>query len=124
MLDAGLAADGRQRTQELRMADPRIIKKYPNRRLYDTTESRYITLEDVRRLVAEGKSFTVTEQRSGRNITRLVLLQVISELEQESPRILSEPLLLALVQSYNAPDNTQLVTELESTLRRFRARPG
>ncbi len=106
------------------MADPRIIKKYPNRRLYDTTESRYITLEDVRRLVAEGKSFTVTEQRSGRNITRLVLLQVISELEQESPRILSEPLLLALVQSYNAPDNTQLVTELESTLRRFRARPG
>jgi len=105
------------------MAEPRIIKKYPNRRLYDTTESRYITLEDVRRLVAEGKSFTVVEQRTGRNITRLVLLQVISELEQENARILSEPLLMMLVQSYNNPDSTQLVTELETTLRRSRNQP-
>lgn len=105
------------------MAEPRIIKKYPNRRLYDTTESRYITLEDVRRLVAEGKSFTVVEQRTGRNITRLVLLQVISELEQENARILSEPLLMMLVQSYNNPDSTQLVTELETTLRRSRSQP-
>ncbi|HTP63516.1 MAG TPA: polyhydroxyalkanoate synthesis regulator DNA-binding domain-containing protein [Burkholderiales bacterium] len=105
------------------MAEPRIIKKYPNRRLYDTTESRYITLEDVRRLVAEGKGFTVVEQRTGRNITRLVLLQVISELEQESARILSEPMLMMLVQSYNNPDNIQLVTELETTLRRSRNAP-
>ena len=69
------------------MAEPRVIKKYPNRRLYDTTESRYITLADIRRLVAEQVAFNVIDKKSQQDITRSILLQVIAELEQrgESP---------------------------------------
>ncbi len=59
----------------------RLIKKYPNRRLYDTERSRYITLDDVRGLVLEGEEFRVEDTRSGEDVTRGILLQLI--LEQE-----------------------------------------
>jgi polyhydroxyalkanoate synthesis repressor PhaR len=65
------------------MTEPRTIKKYPNRRLYDTEESRYITLSDIRRLVVEDLPFTVIDQKSGEDITRSILLQVISEEETQ-----------------------------------------
>ena len=61
------------------MSSARIIKKYPNRRLYDTDESRYITLADVRALVIAKKDFVVIDKKSGDDITRTILLQVISE---------------------------------------------
>lgn len=61
------------------MNEPRLIKKYPNRRLYDTKRSCYITLQDVRALVAGETPVRVLEQRSGLDITRPVLLQVITE---------------------------------------------
>jgi polyhydroxyalkanoate synthesis repressor PhaR len=63
------------------MSDIRIIKKYPNRRLYDTEISSYVTLEDVRQLIMEGESFEVRDARSGNNLTRSVLLQIIAENE-------------------------------------------
>ena len=63
-------------------ADTRIIKKYPNRRLYDTEASRYITLSEVRELILAEKPFVVLEQKSGEDVTRSILLQII--LEQES----------------------------------------
>ena len=63
------------------MSEIRIIKKYPNRRLYDTEISSYVTLEDVRQLIMEGESFEVRDARSGNNLTRSVLLQIISENE-------------------------------------------
>ncbi|MCY3751586.1 MAG: polyhydroxyalkanoate synthesis regulator DNA-binding domain-containing protein, partial [Gammaproteobacteria bacterium] len=56
----------------------RIIKKYPNRRLYDTEISRYITLEDVRKLVLNGIEFQVTDVKTEEDLTRSVLLQIIS----------------------------------------------
>jgi polyhydroxyalkanoate synthesis repressor PhaR len=59
-----------------------LIQKYPNRRLYDRAESRYITLEDVRNLVLSGASFTIQDQRSQADITRATLLQVLLEGEQ------------------------------------------
>jgi len=66
------------------MSEPRLIKKYPNRRLYDTELSRYITIDDVRGLIAARTQPRIIEQRSGRDITRSVLLQVIAEQEQGS----------------------------------------
>src|SRR6201981_1958887 len=61
------------------MNEPRTIKKYPNRRLYDTVESRYITLADIRRLVIERIDFVVVDKKSQEDITRSTLLQVIAE---------------------------------------------
>ncbi len=63
------------------MSDPRVIKKYPNRRLYDTVESRYITLADVRKLVVDRIDFVVIDKKSQNDITRSILLQVIADQE-------------------------------------------
>src|SRR5512132_3574696 len=60
---------------------PRIIRKYPNRRLYDTVESRYVTLADIRRLVVERIDFVVLDRKTQQDITRSILLQVIAEQE-------------------------------------------
>ena len=62
---------------------PRIIRKYPNRRLYDTSESRYVTLADVRRLVIDGIDFVVPDRKSQQDITRSILLQILAEQESE-----------------------------------------
>ena len=59
------------------MPSMRVIKKYPNRRLYDTEISSYITLEDVRQLIVDGEAFVVRDARSGNDITRPVLMQII-----------------------------------------------
>ena len=61
------------------MSEARVIKKYPNRRLYDTEESRYITLSDIRRLVLDKVDFVVIDKKSQADITSSILLQVISE---------------------------------------------
>ena len=67
----------------------RILKKYPNRRLYDTEESVYVTLEDVRQMVLKNISVQVVDSKSGADLTRSVLLQIIAEQEGEG----HEPLL-------------------------------
>ncbi|MGD8643601.1 MAG: polyhydroxyalkanoate synthesis regulator DNA-binding domain-containing protein, partial [Chromatiales bacterium] len=63
------------------MAEPRIIKKYPNRRLYDTEESRYITLADVQQLLRKGLDLKVVDSQSGDDITRSILIQIITDQE-------------------------------------------
>lgn len=84
----------------------RTIKKYPNRRLYDTVESRYITLADVRKLVVEKVEFVVLDKKSGDDITRSILLQVISEQEQQGEAIMSRDFLSEIIRSYgNAVPN-------------------
>ena len=60
------------------MDDPRIIKKYSNRRLYDTVEKKYVNSSEVRQLVLDGVEFVVTDVTTGDDITRQVLLQVIA----------------------------------------------
>ena len=57
------------------MSAIRIIKKYPNRRLYDTEISSYITIEDVRQLIVDGESFEVRDAKTGEDLTRQVLLR-------------------------------------------------
>ncbi|MEM6708073.1 MAG: polyhydroxyalkanoate synthesis repressor PhaR [Pseudomonadota bacterium] len=59
------------------------LKKYPNRRLYDTTDSRYVTVDDVRKLIIRGESITVEDSKDGTDITRSVLLQILSEQEAQ-----------------------------------------
>ena len=78
----------------------RIIKKYPNRRLYDTEISSYITLEEVRQLVLDGESFEVRDARSGKDLTRTVLLQIIAEHEEHGQPMLSTELLTGIIGFY------------------------
>lgn len=61
------------------MSDPRVIKKYENRRLYDTVESRYVNLEEVAKLVRDGTDIKVVDTKSGQDLTRSVLTQIIVE---------------------------------------------
>ncbi|MDY6992992.1 MAG: polyhydroxyalkanoate synthesis repressor PhaR [Pseudomonadota bacterium] len=83
------------------MSAPRIIKKYPNRRLYDTAISSYITLEDVKKLVRGHVAFCIQDAKTGVDITRLILLQIILEQEEvgEQP-IFSSEVLEQLIRFY------------------------
>ena len=79
----------------------RVIKKYPNRRLYDTSQSCYVTLEDVRKLVLTGDEFQVVDSRSKDDITRSVLLQIISEQEShDGMPLFSDRVLQQLIRFY------------------------
>ncbi len=82
------------------MAATRIIKKYPNRRLYDTEISSYITIEDVRQLILDGEEFEVRDAKSGDDLTRSVLLQIIADKEQDGEPMLSTQLLSQLIRFY------------------------
>ena len=61
----------------------REFKKYPNRRLYDLEQSRYVTVDDVRKLILRGDSIHVTDSKDGTDITRQILLQILAEQEAE-----------------------------------------
>ena len=78
----------------------RTIKKYPNRRLYDTEISSYITLEEVRQLVLDNETFEVRDAKSGDDLTRSVLLQIISEHEEKGQPMLSPQLLSQIIRFY------------------------
>jgi polyhydroxyalkanoate synthesis regulator protein len=75
-----------QAVQPQRAESPtvRILKKYPNRRLYDTVQSCFVALEDVKRLVLSGEPFEVHDSKTGEVITRSVLLQIIAEQDADS----------------------------------------
>jgi polyhydroxyalkanoate synthesis repressor PhaR len=78
----------------------RVIRKYPNRRLYDTVESRYVTLADIRRLVVERIDFVVLDRKSQQDITRSILLQVIAEQEGGGESLMSRDFLSQVIRSY------------------------
>jgi len=79
------------------MTEPRIIKKYPNRRLYDTEISSYITLEEIRQLVLDDEEFEVRDAKTGENLTRSVLLQIISEYEDRGQPMFTTKLLSQII---------------------------
>ena len=99
------------------MSEPRVIKKYPNRRLYDTVESRYITLADIRRLVTEGIDFVVIDKKSQDDITRSILLQVIAEQEHVGEPLMSQDFLSQIIRSYGSAMQSFVGTYLEQSLR-------
>ena len=78
----------------------RIIKKYPNRRLYDTEDSKYITLDDVKQLVLAGVDFCVKDVKTDEDLTRNILLQIISEQEHDGEPFFSTELLTQIIRSY------------------------
>ena len=82
------------------MTANRVIKKYPNRRLYDTEISSYITIEDVRQLIVDGEDFEVRDAKTGEDLTRQVLLQIITEHEQDGQPMLSTQLLSQIIRFY------------------------
>ena len=82
------------------MATDRIIKKYPNRRLYDTAISKYVTLEDISRLVKDGTRFHIVEAKTGEDITRPILLQIIVEQEEKGEPIFTADLLQQIIRTY------------------------
>ena len=100
------------------MSQTRVIKKYPNRRLYDTEESRYITLAAVKDLVMNKVDFEVIDKKSGEDITRTILLQVISEQEQQGDAIMSEDFLAQIIRAYGSvvPDFVTKYLEQSMTL--------
>jgi polyhydroxyalkanoate synthesis repressor PhaR len=101
------------------MSDPRVIKKYPNRRLYDTVESRYITLADVRRLVVEKIDFVVVDKKNNADITRSILLQVIAEQEHLPEPILTQDFMVNVIRSYGGNAQSAVSGHLEQTLKHF-----
>jgi polyhydroxyalkanoate synthesis repressor PhaR len=101
------------------MSEPRVIKKYPNRRLYDTIESRYITLADVRRLVLERIDFVVVDKKNNVDITRSILLQVIAEQEHLPEPVLSQDFMVGVIRAYGTAMQSQVSPVLESSLRQL-----
>ncbi len=82
------------------MNEERVIKKYANRRLYDAVASRHVTLEDLKKLIVEGHQIKVVDDKSGEDLTRQILLQIISDQEQFGQPLLSTPTLEALIRFY------------------------
>ena len=101
------------------MSEPRVIKKYPNRRLYDTVESRYITLADVRRLVVERIEFVVVDKKNNADITRTILLQVIAEQEHLAEPILSQEFMVNVSRAYGTSVQGVGSGGLEQTLKQI-----
>jgi polyhydroxyalkanoate synthesis repressor PhaR len=101
------------------MSDERVIRKYANRRLYDASQSRHITLVDIRNLVVAGVRVKVIEDKTNEDITRLILLQVIADQEQFGRPILSTALLETLIRFYGNSLQTFLSAYLEKSVETF-----
>ena len=99
-----------------KMKNIRIIKKYPNRRLYDTEDSKYITLEDISVLVTENKEFVVIDSKTESDLTRNILLQIIIEKEQSSIPIFSTKVLTQIIRSYKNQLQQHIGNKLEKTI--------
>lgn len=96
-----------------------VIKKYANRRLYNTASSQYVTLEDLSALVHEGVDFTVVDAKSGEDLTRSVLTQIIFEQENKGENLLPIAFLRKLISFYGGQVQSLLPTYLEASLKSF-----
>ena len=97
----------------------RLIKKYPNRRLYDTKTSAYITLIDVRNLVLAFESFKVMDAKTGEDLTRSILLQILVEEEAEGVPLFSTELLSQILRVYGHAMQGMLGKYLETNIKSF-----
>ena len=95
------------------MKPERLIRKYSNRRLYDTSGSRHVTLDDLRQLVVAGEKIKVVDDKSGEDLTRSVLLQIIAEQEQFGLPVLSSELLEMIIRFNGGPMQALLTRYLE-----------
>ena len=103
------------------MSEERIIKKYANRRLYDTERSVYVTLADVRELVTSGVEFVIQEDSTGEDITRQILLQVISEQENGGQPMFTKELLAQMIRFYGGAYQSMFTDYMNRTMQMFTA---
>lgn len=96
-----------------------IIKKYANRRLYDTGRSSYVTLDDLCEMIQEGHNFVVVDAKSGEDITRSVLAQIIVDQESESENLLPTNFMRTLISFYGNNVKAMVPSYLEQTLDNF-----
>jgi polyhydroxyalkanoate synthesis repressor PhaR len=102
------------------MATPvRLIKKYPNRRLYDTQTSTYITLADVKQLVLDHENFQVIDAKSGEELTRPILLQIILEEEAGGVPMFSAQMLSQVIRFYGNAMQGMMGSYLEKNIQAF-----
>ena len=97
----------------------RIIKKYPNRRLYDTTTSTYITLTEVKQLVMDSAAFQVIDAKTGDDLTRSILLQIILEEEAGGAPMFTEAVLGNIIRFYGHAMQGFMGTYLEKNVQMF-----
>ena len=97
----------------------RLIKKYPNRRLYDTQTSAYITLADVKQLVLESEDFKVLDAKSGEDLTRSILLQILLEEEAGGAPLFSSIMLSQIIRFYGHAMQGMMGSYLEKTMGAF-----
>ena len=98
---------------------PRIIKKYPNRRLYDTTTSTYITLNDVKGLVLKHVEFRVVDAKTNEDLTRSILLQIILEEENAGVPMFSSDMLSQIIRFYGHAMQGMMGSYLEKNIQTF-----
>ncbi|MBN9428952.1 MAG: polyhydroxyalkanoate synthesis repressor PhaR [Burkholderiales bacterium] len=97
----------------------RLIKKYPNRRLYDTQTSAYITLADIKLLVLDNEDFKVVDAKSMEDLTRQILLQIILEEEAGGAPLFSSAMLAQIIRFYGHAMQGMMGTYLEKTMQAF-----
>lgn len=100
-------------------AGQRVLKKYPNRRLYDTETSSYITLADVKRMVLAAQDFVVRDAKTGEDLTRSILLQIILEEETGGVPMFSAPALAQIIRFYGNAMQGMMGSYLEKNLQAF-----
>jgi polyhydroxyalkanoate synthesis repressor PhaR len=100
-------------------SQPRIIKKYPNRRLYDTETSSYITLADVKKLVLDNVEFRVEDAKSKDDLTRSILLQIILEEETAGAPMFSSDMLSQIIRFYGNAMQGMMGSYLEKNIQTF-----
>ena len=100
--------------------EPRIIKKYPNRRLYDTKYSHYITLVDVHNLVRNNIMFHVIDAKTGDDLTRSTLLQIIFDQEEHNLPLITPELLKSIIGFYDDPMHSMFSRYLEHCIAIFK----
>ena len=98
---------------------PRVLKKYPNRRLYDTETSSYITLADVKKMVLGGQNFVVRDAKSAEDLTRSILLQIILEEETGGVPMFSAQSLAQIIRFYGNAMQGMMGSYLEHNLQAF-----
>jgi polyhydroxyalkanoate synthesis repressor PhaR len=113
------AATESPETPSIEPSTPRVLKKYPNRRLYDTSASTYITLADVKTMVMDGAEFLVRDAKTGEDLTRSILLQIILEEETGGMPMFSAQMLAQIIRFHGHAMQGMMGSYLEKNLQTF-----
>jgi polyhydroxyalkanoate synthesis repressor PhaR len=112
-------ADSKESAKNAAAVEARVLKKYPNRRLYDTTASSYITLADVKKMVMSGEIFVVRDAKTSEDLTRSILLQIILEEESGGVPMFSSQMLAQIIRFYGHAMQGMMGSYLEKNLQTF-----